>query len=74
VEEFLPLLGGYTGEGFSSQWMDASKSRVYPQYIEVEMQSWSYDGFSFDPRSFGVVGAALLGSNHRGQAETIQQD
>ncbi len=30
VEEVFPLLGVYQGGGFSSQWMDASKTRVFP--------------------------------------------
>jgi hypothetical protein len=30
VEEISPLLGGAKGGGVSSQWMDASKTRVSP--------------------------------------------
>jgi hypothetical protein len=35
--------------------MDASKTRVSPEYIVVEMQSWPCDGCPFDPRAVGPV-------------------
>jgi hypothetical protein len=42
VQEVLPLLGSCQGREISWLWMDAAKSRVSSQYIEVEVKSWSY--------------------------------
>jgi len=53
VEEVLPLLGGCQGGGNSQLWMDASKNRVSPQYIELEMHPEPPDRSPFDPRALG---------------------
>jgi hypothetical protein len=53
VEELLPLLGDCQEGVFSSQWTGASKNRVSPQYIEVEMQSRPCDGCPFILRALG---------------------
>jgi hypothetical protein len=42
VQEVLALLGGCQGREISWLWMDAAKSRVSSQYIEVEVKSWSW--------------------------------